>query len=84
MYQVLLQRKLNKSMASAKKSFAVGPLNDLLGHTGEKLAADALLDRTFLDTYRDQLGDLLTPEFEEFLTYMKKHPNATTDINPFF
>ena len=82
MYGVLLRRNLNKLMASAKNPFAEGPLNDLIGHLGEKPAADALLDGTFLDKYRDQLGDILTPEFEEFLTCMKKHPNATTDIDP--
>ena len=82
MYRVLLQRNQNKFMASAKNPFAEGPLNELIGHMGEKPAADALLDGTFLDKYRDQLQDILTPEFEEFLTCMKKHPNATTDIDP--
>lgn len=82
MYNVLLRRNMNKLMASSKNPFAEGPLNDLIGHTGEKIAADALLDGTFLDKYRDQLGDILTPEFEEFLSCMKRHPNATTEIDP--
>ena len=82
MYRVLLRRNLNKFMASAKKPFAKGPLNNLLGPTGEKPAVDALLDGTFPEKYRNQLGDILTPEFEEFLKCMKKHPNATADIDP--
>ena len=67
MDRILLRRNLNKFMASAKKTFAEGPLDDLLGHTGEKPAADALLDGTFLEKYWDQLGDILTPEFKELL-----------------
>ena len=58
MYGVLLKRNMRKLLASATNPFATGPLNELLGHMGEKPAADALLDGTFLDKYCDQLGDI--------------------------
>ncbi len=72
---------MHKLMASAHNPFAEdGPLNDLVGHSGEKIAAEALLDGTFLDKYCNQLGNLLTTEFEE--SHMKWHPNATDGIDP--
>lgn len=81
MYGVLLRRNMHKLMASANNPFVEGPLNDLIGHTGEKSAADSLLNGTFLEKYCDQLGDILTPEIEEFLTCMKRHPNANEETS---
>lgn len=46
MYGVLLQHNMRKLLASANNPFATGPLNELLGHMGEKPAANALLDGT--------------------------------------